>query len=81
MPARLGAFLALIVAVASLAPTPSHAQQEARALSASFRKSAKKVMPAVVTIRGLGGVAPLLAGPGNLYPGRDGVPDAGARAW
>ena len=89
MPARPGGLLALIAALASFAPAPVLAQEEARALSASFRKAAKKVMPAVVTIRGLGGVAPLLANPGTLYPNRDGVPDAGgsgvvvdaARGW
>lgn len=77
MPARQGAILALMLAIASLPPTPSLAQGEARALSATFRKAAKKALPAVVTIRGLGGVPPLLAASGTLYPSRDGVPDSG----
>ena len=75
MPAGLGAIFAVIIAVAS--PPSALAQEEARALSASFRKAAKKALPAVVTIRGLGGAPPLLAASGSLYPARDGVPDSG----
>lgn len=77
MPAGLGAMFALILAIAAPPPAPSLAQDEARALSAAFRKAAKKALPAVVTIRGLGGAPPLLAASGGLYPGRDGVPDSG----
>jgi serine protease Do len=77
MPAHPGATFALWLAIAAIPSAPSLAQDEARALSASFRKAAKKVLPAVVTVRGLGGVPPIAATSGGLYPGRDAVPDAG----
>lgn len=78
MAARVGATLALLLAVGS----PCLGQSEAKALSRAFRKAAMPVLPAVVTIRGQGGVAPVtplpgFLAPGVLYPGRDGVPDAG----
>ena len=49
MPARTGAVLALMLAIASVPAAPVDRQDEARALSASFRKAARKVLPAVVT--------------------------------
>ncbi len=71
------AYLSAILALVGALISPAIAQDEARALSSSFRKAAKKVLPAVVTIRGLGGVAPLISTLGQPYPGRDGIPDAG----
>lgn len=64
------------------AAVPSFAQSEARALSASFRNAAKTMLPAAVTVRGLGGVAPFVPlpgfdGPDTPFPGRDGIPDSG----
>ncbi len=81
MASRLSAVFAMVLVMNSLAL----AQTEAESLSKSFRKAAKSVLPAVVTVRGLGGVAPIRPVPGfatagGLYPDRDGVPDAGGSA-
>ncbi len=78
MTPRLGIFLAVL----AMAPPLARGQTEAQALSASFRNAARPVLPAVVTIRGLGGLRPIAPLPGfvdpsNPFPGRDGVPDAG----
>ena len=75
MASRPGVILTFLLAASS----PSLAQTEAESLSASFRKAARAVLPAVVTVRGLGGVAPLpgFLVPGAPFPARDGVPDAG----
>src|SRR4051812_37842172 len=72
----------LVIGLAIAAARPSVAQTEAESLSASFRKAAKAVLPSVVTVRGLGGVAPIsplpgFTAPGAGLPGRDGVPDSG----
>lgn len=71
--ARRGVFLIALAVWVS----PSIAQDEAQSLSSSFRKAAKKVLPAVVTIRGFGGVPPINVPLGQPYPGRDGIPDSG----
>ncbi|MDB5351893.1 MAG: trypsin-like serine protease with C-terminal domain [Planctomycetota bacterium] len=78
MASRLCAVLILVLEIAS----PANSQTEAESLSKSFRKAARGVLPAVVTVRGLGGVAaarpvPGFAMPGVPYPGRDGIPDSG----
>ena len=75
---RLGVFLTLVLLHAST----SRAQTEAQSLSSAFRKAARTALPAVVTVRGLGGLAPFTPQPGFAspdipFPGRDGVPDAG----
>jgi serine protease Do len=80
MAPRSSALLAIGLAIA--VSRPSMGQTEAESLSASLRKAARGVLPAVVTIRGLGGVAPIsplpgFTAPGAGVPGRDGVPDSG----
>lgn len=76
MSARPGIWLAPVIAV--LIAMPALGQAEAQALSASFRKAAKAVLPATVSVRGMGGVAPLPSAAGfGPYPARDGVPDMG----
>lgn len=74
---RAIACLSAIVSILLVSLPSADAQDEARALSSSFRKAAKTVLPAVVTVRGLGGVSPLTSTQSQAYPGRDGVPDAG----
>jgi serine protease Do len=67
----------LILAMLFMTLATAHGQDEARILSASFRKAARKVLPAVVTIRGMGGIAALDSAPGQRYPARDKIPDNG----
>lgn len=61
----------------ALGTVPAAGQGEAEALSASFRKAARRVLPAVVTVRPLGIPNPFEAMPGGpLRPGPRGlVPD------
>jgi len=76
MSIRPGALIAPVLTM--LAAAPVFAQTEAESLSASFRRASRAVLPAAVTVRGFGGVAPLAPLPGfGDFPGRDGVPDAG----
>ncbi|HMB08772.1 MAG TPA: trypsin-like peptidase domain-containing protein [Isosphaeraceae bacterium] len=67
-----------VLALLGLGAIPASGQGEAESLSASFRKAAKRVLPAVVTVRPVGAPRPLdtppgrgpgLFGPGPLGPG------------
>ena len=95
MKPRLSASLSTLLGVAFLLGTPSalcwgQAPTEAEALSASFRKASRKVLPAVITVRAAGAVevdvdlrglpipdfVPLPGG--RLFSGRFGMPGSGA---
>ncbi len=78
---RLLAIFPLALAASILAPASVRADGEAEAISAAIRKAARRVLPAVVTVRGIGGVPPLTPVPGfrrpGAFPGRDGPPEWG----
>jgi S1-C subfamily serine protease len=70
-----------LVAASSAGPSVALAQREAEGLSASFRKAADRVAPAVVGIRPLDVLAPMFPpGPGGLLPGMPIRPVEVARA-
>ena len=56
----------LLVGLTAWSPTSVHAQAEAEGLSASFRKAARRVLPAVVTVRPLGVANPFEVAPGTM---------------
>ena len=82
MAPRLWLLTLATLAMSSPGAPLAHAQNDAAGLSVSFRTAARKVLPSVVTVRGLGGVPPVGGLPGFLPPGasfagRDSSPDLG----
>jgi serine protease Do len=59
MPSRSRTRTIAIVVLLGIAEIPAFGQGEAETLSASFRKAAKRVLPAVVTVRPVGPPGPL----------------------
>jgi len=66
---RTGLLMVLMIGAGLLASTiEAQAQTEAEGLSASFRKAAKRVLPAVVTVRPIGAPPPFEISGGSVNP-------------
>ena len=69
--------LAALISMFALGSAPSFGQGEAETLSASFRKAARRVLPAVVTVRSVGVASPFETLPGPRPFGRGGPGEFG----